>query len=233
MPRPRTAIPKVAPLPQRQVPRPGHKGTRPGTGGDPAPAPKALRMHLPQSSSNRTVNPNSRVLQGSSTEGDPDRGHAFGDPNGVHGGTGTGGNGPGGTGGEGGGDGDGGFQITAATTPEDILRAGVIQCNGCHAQGNLGPAATRPINVETMSDSTGWNIGQAPKGRYAIPVEFEYQLDADGKVLNIRILKTAQNPVLQEALKYFAEIHQWTPPNPRAPCYAVAIYNFYPPDGLR
>ncbi len=230
-PRPRLKVPEI-PLPDRQVERAGHKGTRPGVGGDPAPAPKSLRMQLPRNSRPELVNPDSNVMSGRSIDGDPNRGNAFGDPQGVHGGTGTGGNGPGGTGG----DGDGGWSASGGGSPEALLRAGVIHCNGCHASNEQGvPATTRPINVEMMSQSTGWNIygGGDESSGCGVDVEFEHKISAEGKVLQIRILKTSQDPAVREAIEYFAEIHEFTPPVPRATTYAISHYRFYPPGAAR
>ena len=216
---------KVPPPPlQRPVQRAGYQGTRPGVGGDPAPAPKSLRMELPRNARRQPLNPNSSVLSDRSIEGDPDRGNAFGDPNGVHGATGAGGNGPGGTGGGG----DGGF--AASTDPLAVLRAGAIKCNGCHISSSVGPEINvRPLNIEMMSQDTGWNIGSGPQDGCSIEVQFEHHLDAKGRVLGVRILKTASDPVLQEAMKYFAAIHEFTPPIPAVETYVVSTYLFYPP----
>ncbi len=212
------------PLPDRLVRQAGWVGTRPGEGGDPAPAPKALRMNLPRSQRSQT-NPDSNVLRGQSVEGDPDRGNAFGDPNGVHGGTGEGGNGPGGTGGSG----QGGY-AAANATPEDIMRAGLVECNGCHVEpGKDGqpPIRPRPLSLEMMAQSTGWRINQFASREGGVEAEFEYELDADGRVLKLRILKTSNDPVLREALSYFASLAEWTAPGKH--CYAVAPIRFHPP----
>jgi len=221
---------KVPPPPPPKIPvlRPGHKGTRPGVGGDPAPAPKSLRMNLPKNRRPAAVNPNSSVLRGKSIDGDPDRGTAFGDPDGIHGGTGTGGNGPGGTGG----DGDGGqAMVSANASTEDILRAGIIDCNGCHVNRvNLAgavPDETRPLNLEVMSQNTGWQINQHPSRPGGIEAEYEYELDPSGKILNVRVLKAPYDPQIREVLDYFASMAQWTAPGVH--CYAIMPIKFHPP----
>lgn len=218
--RPRVKVPPP-PLPDKVVQRAGHKGTRPGVGGDPAPAPKALKMDLPRSRAPE-FNRDSAVLRDRSVDGDPERGNPFGDPNGVHGGTGEGGNGPGGTGGGG----DGGFGAPPPESAEQILRQGTVECKGCHTP------LTRPLNVELLANSTGWNIGMpGPPDVTPIEVQFEFQLDAQGKILKLRILKTSPDPQIQEALKYFAAMHEFTPPG--EPTYAVCNYKFYPPRSIR
>lgn len=229
--RPRIQVPDV-PLPDKVVQRQGHKGTRPGVGGDPAPAPKSLKMELPKSTTPQAARRDSPMLSDRSIDGDPDRGNAFGDPNGVHGGTGTGGNGPGGTGGSG----DGGVAPPRPATPEDIVRQGVIDCAGCHDVTPVperpdGTRGGQPLNVEQLSNTTGWNIGPARSNSSTpIEVEFEYQLAADGKVERLRILKTSSDPDIAEGLKYFAMMHQFTPPG--VACTKIAKYKFYPPPGL-
>lgn len=229
--RPRIKVPEV-PLPDRIVQREGHQGTRPGVGGDPAPAPKSLKMELPKNSVPQAARHDSPMLTDRSIDGDPDRGNAFGDPDGVHGATGEGGNGPGGTGGSG----DGGRAPAPPppSTPEDIVRQGAIDCKGCHAVGytpegqhNKG----RPLNVEMLANTTGWNIGPGrTNSSQPIEVEFEYQLTAEGKVEKLRILKTSSNRDIAEALKYFAMMHEFTPPG--FPVTLVANYVFYPPPGM-
>jgi hypothetical protein len=218
---------KVPPPPKIPVQRPGHKGTRPGVGGDPAPAAKSLRMDLPKAQRPPAVNPRSSVLRGKSIGGDPERGTAFGDPDGVHGGTGTGGTGPGGTGG----DGDGGQSVAADASPEEILRAGIIDCNGCHvnraSMAGDPPQPTRPLNLEMMSLNTGWQINQHPTRQGGLEAEYEYELDPSGKVLNIRVLKAPYNPQIREVLQYFASMAQWTPPGVH--CYAIMPIKFHPP----
>lgn len=229
-----------APLPDRFVTRPGHAGTRPGQGGDPAPAPRSLQMELPRSAP-QAARPNEPTLSSRSTSGGVDRGSAFGDPDGVLGGRGeggTGGMGPGGTGGSG----DGGRAAPEPPlpdppdTPLEILQAGTIDCKGCHDAPGTRPPPNRPgvrrggqpVNVEQLAHTSGWNIGSPPPaGVEPIEVQFEYQLSYEGRVEKLRILKTSSDPAIAAALEHFAMMHEFTPPG--YPATLIANYLFYPP----
>lgn len=213
------------PPPDKVVKNTGHQGTRPGVGGDPAPAPKSLKMELPKNQVPQAANRNSAVLTDRSVDGDPDRGNAFGDPNGVHGGTGTGGTGPGGTGG----DGDGGTAPPPPPQgPEALLRSGHIQCTGCHFEPVDAAMSSQPANIEALEHDTTWSIrggGTPPPGR-KVDVTFEFQVAPDGKIEKVTVLENTGSNEEKEALVYFARMHQFTPPN--RPIRIHAHYSFYP-----
>lgn len=200
---------KIPPRPlTRPVVKAGHEGTRPGVGGDPAPAPLSLKLDLPQTAP-RARDPKGLRLD-RSVAGDPRRGNPFGDPKGVPGGVGSGGSGPGGTGGGG----DGGFAMEPtppAPAPDAPVRLqnGTIFCTGCHN------TRTQPLNIERLALDRGWDVrgGEPPPGAGpGVVAEFEYLLDPDGHVDKVVILQNSTDPEEAEALTAFAAMHEFTPP---------------------
>ena len=215
-------VPSLAPMPAATHDSDG--------GGNPAPAARSLRpgasrdsmrLEMPKLPTSQGQNPNSGVLRDLSQEGG-DSGNPFqlGEWNGT-GGTGTGGRGQGGAGGGSGGGTRGGFPGVAKTA-EQLLQLGCIRCGECHAYDEAGNEIARadqprPENLYRLSNM-GWDVGGGgwavdPKyGTDYLHALYEFEVEPDGRVSKVRILRSSEDPKEKEAITIFAAMHKWTPP---------------------